>query len=424
MLAADLDCAMLVGPVEGGTDDELLAVLREFGRRGPVPRILLEPRVDTRSWTVRADVDTEFLRPGPVSLGRGSVDERQVSRELMDVLADDRARPFQVGLHDGYLVHVINHGMGDGHLYFESAVALSGAGAAACPELGGAEPRAPLPPVIRTIAREHPARFARALARVAAGWVTARIPRSCTSERFPNAELAARAAASGDTGTDVVVCRGEPGSLSRIDARCRDRSSVAGRGAVIAYHLCRGLEAAGVALADDIGILVDVREHTRDSSRVSMGNAFAVVGVPLPDEDDPAAFGETYRRAVRRENALAQLLASLTVRYPLVRLGRRMNAAAEPGGAGKPVAVTISDFSQAPVLKSLRWLADPARPAVHAVASTPMSENHLAVYVTEARGQLCVSVNFHRSAFPREVIEAALQNALDLIEAWCEGSRR
>ena len=427
VLVADIDVAIVVGPVEGGTDDELLAVLREFGRRGPAPRVLLTPRMDARRWDVLDDVDDGFLRPGPDGIGTGgSIDDRKLSEALLDVLADDRTRPIQVGIRDGFLVHVFNHGMGDGRLALEVVVALSGAGSRERAEIGGAEPHAPLPRTILAIIRHRPVQFGKAVWHVGVRAMAARGQPRPGRDPAPNTALAVQAEAAGGTGTgmEVVVCRGEPGSLSRIDAARRARSSAASRGAVIAYHLGRGLQAAGVTLTDDIGVLVDVRERTSDAADFSMGNAFAVVGVPLADGVDLTAFGAAYHRAVSGENALARLLFSLTVRYPLVRLARRKKSAAAAGDAGRPAALTVSDVTPMPVLKSMRWLADPERPAVFAVASTPAAANHLAAYVTEARGRLFLSVSFQRSGFPREVIEAGLRDALGMLEDWCEGSGR
>ncbi|GAB3127618.1 hypothetical protein GCM10027289_05330 [Tsukamurella serpentis] len=404
-------CAAIIGPVQGGSPDEVHSCLQALADElGAQARIGLRPRTDSRIWEYDSRIDDAYV-----------VTDRITVAGLEDLLADlisrPHARPVEVGSAQGYVSFAYDHGMGDGNLYAAIISTVSGAAdhdrTRERPELGLADPMRAL--VRQALAEDREEFTAAILANLQ------RVGRRIVQRRNTPAG-AAPAPAAQEGALAVVTVRSGADLLGRLDARRKSGDAPLSRAAVISFHLHGGLVAAGFDLVDEVEMLVDLRRATGPGAKGTLANVFAVVDVPLRPADSLGTFESALTASVRPARAVARLLTSLVVRYPVHRirqaLPRRTAAAARTRTEG-PAHLTITDLSQAPALRRIHWIDDD-RPAVHAVAVGPGTPAHIAVAVTEGRGVLNVTATFDGGRFPAERVREGIERALREVTAWIE----
>ncbi|MCV7152498.1 hypothetical protein [Mycolicibacterium pyrenivorans] len=169
----------------------------------------------------------------------------------------------------------------------------------------------------------------------------------------------------------------------------------------IAVHmslLLRALDSAGVPVAQDVSVVVDLRRYLSDDS---LDGNF-VTGVPfnVDHRHRPEAITAMMRATLRSARPVAtQALATMAS----VRPYRAAPASSDPT---RPVRVTFSSVGQPPQIDALPFL--PGEPPIYAGGVEPDGPHGLTFLVSETSRASVVSASFHDNVVSADAVQEAL----------------
>jgi hypothetical protein len=396
----------VVGPVDGDAGSRAGEVLDRMAALGPRFRVGLQPSPDTRRWNF---TDKPSLNAEPTFDISGCA----TAQEILDrVVGRPPAAPISVGQAGEHLCICFDHGIGDANLMMETVAALSHKQA----PNGFVDPL-PAP----TIA--NPVRSATIHCLKSAPRQVIRHAVSLANTARSSASVRARSAARGDepiaeSGKEVkdycaVFVKSEPHFADELriwrDAT-RTRASVTG---LVIWSIYRALREAGIALADDCEVVVDLRRFLPDAAQ-TLSNFIAVARVRAGAGISHQKFCDELRATAKSIGTLVKVVAYVASVRALAAV--RSHRSKPPRLVVGPmqhasVRLTISDFSKAPSNAKLLW----TRPvdAELAVALPPGSASHLSIAVWVAgNGSIQATATFPASLVDTETVRNALQMAL------------
>lgn len=403
---------VVAGPVHKDAGSRAGAVLDRMATLGPQFRVGLEPSPHTRRWRY-----TE--KPGRNAKATLDVSRCTTAQQILDrVVGQPAAAPIAVGQAGEYLCVRFDHGIGDAHLMTETVAALSHA-------TDGLVDPSPDPsvanPVRVAIGHNLKAQWVR-FTREAVGLEHA--GRSfpglrgqspvCRAgpPRIRRAEKAEETTGSADC--RAVFVSSEPHFADQLRAWRDATGKRASVTALLMWSIFRALRDAGVTLADDCGVLVDLRRFLPPGAW-TLANFCTVARVRGAADTSAETFSAELHATAESAGLLVKLAAYLaSTRACAAIRGRRSQpwwVAGSPHGS--VVHLTISDISKMPALAKIAW----TRPmdAELAVALPPGSPAHLstALRVT-ANGSVQATATFPASLVAAATVRRALEAALTL----------
>jgi|GEM_PF-2428740 len=406
---------VVAGPVHQDAGSRAGAVLDELAKRGAQFRVGLQPSPNTRRWRY-----TEM----PSLNAKATVDMSgcATAQQVLDrVVGQPVAAPISVGQAGEYLCVRFDHGIGDAHLMTETLAALSHA-------TDGLVAPPPAPTVanpVRVAIGHNLKAGLSEVTRQAVGLAQAgrSFPSVAGQAGVCREEAAAPAAGEpGDAdrpaGYHAVFVKSEDHFADQVRAW---RDATGGRAsltALLMWSICRALRDAGVTLADDCGVLVDLRRFLPAGAR-TLANLCTVARVRGGADTSYEKFSAELRATAESVGPLVKLAAYLaSTRVCAAIRGRRGQPWWVAGSSqGSAVHLTILDISKMPALAKIAW----TRPmdAELAVALPPGSPAHLstALHIT-ASGSVQVTATFPASLVAVDTVRNALRAALTL-ENFC-----
>ncbi|MDF0531095.1 hypothetical protein, partial [Tsukamurella sp. 8J] len=335
-----------------------------------------------------------------------AVDPEDPAAALVRLRSREHRNPIEYGCDGGYLTFSYDHGLGDGRLPMNLLALMSRAGGSAAPDFG-VEVRGPVVRRLAGVARTEPVELGRAVAAI--------VRRDRDVGHHPVARTAVEVA----RGVHIGSVTSAPGLLARLDETRRARRL--SRVAVVTHYVQRGLSEAGVPMAGEAEVLVDLRRDAGWQGPGTLANLFSVVAVPVSGSiADLAAALAHDTEPVR---AVPRSALSLALRYPQARRMRRASAGRPPAvslGPDVPVRLTVTDLSGAIAPRDVQWAEPEAGPPVFAISIPPATGDHLALGITATRGHLHLTLTGVGDRFDRSGLCDGLDRALAGIAEWLE----
>lgn len=407
----DVDAAgarvwLVISPVEGDAGSRAGEVLDRMAALGPRFRVGLQPSPDTRRWNFTAN-------PSLSAKLNFDISGCETTHEILDrAVGRPRGAPISVGQVGEHLCFGVDHGVGDAHTILEIAAALSHSQA----PNGFVDPL-PAPTIDKPVrwatinylksAPRQVIRHAVSLANTA--WSSSRVrSHAAARDDEPIVERAQEA-----TGYRTVFVKSEPRLATELRAwrdATQTRVSVSG---LVMWSIYGALRNAGIPLADECEVLVDLRRFLPDGAE-TLSNFFAVTGVHCGANTSYEEFCAELHSKTKSIGSLVKLVAHLASVRALAAVRSRRNQRRKPVAGpvqNSLVRVTVSDFSRTPSLAKIRW----ARPmeAELAVALPPVSASHLSIGVWVAgNGSVQATATFAASLLDTKTVRNALQTAL------------
>lgn len=396
---------VVVGPVREDAASRAGDVLDKMAVLGPRFRVGLRPSPSTTRWNF---TDKPSLSAKPTFDVSGCT----TTQEILDqVVGRPAAAPISVGQAGEHLCICIDHGIGDSHLMMEIVAALTHEEA----PNGFVDPL-PAPTI------DKPVQSAIGNSLKSAPRQVIRQAVSLATTAWSSARLRAHAAAGGHEpivegvkeANDylVVFVKSEPHFADELRAwrdATNTRASVTGLVMLLIY---RALRAAGITLADDCEVLVDLRRFLPDAAQ-TLSNFFTVTRVH--------ARGTSYEKFSAELGAKSESIGTLVNLAGYLALARafrefrrnRHQPRRAVTGKLKPrsaVHLSISDVSKMPALAKVAW----TRPmdAEIAAALPPGSASHLSIALWVAgNGSVHATATFPAVLVDPDTVRNALQKA-------------
>jgi hypothetical protein len=397
---------VVVGPVRDDAGSRAGEVLDKMAALGPRFRVGLQPSSDTTRWNFTD-------KPSLSAAATFDISECTTPQEILDrVVGRPAAAPVSVGQAGEHLCICIDHGIGDSHLITEVVAGLSHSQA----PNGFVDPL-PVPTIAKPV-------------RSAIGHYLKSAPRqvirqalSLATTAWSSVGVRAYAAARGDEpivqgakeAQDylAVFVKSEPNFTDELRAWRDATNTRASMTGLVMLSIYRALRDAGVFLADDCEVLVDLRRFLPNAAQ-TLSNFCAVSRVHAGAASSYQNFSAELRARAESIGTLVQL-AGYVVLARAFRAARRnrnqprraVTRSIKPRSA---VQLTISDISKMPALAKVAW----ARPtdAEAAVSLPPGSSSHLSIAVWVAgNGSVQATATFSAALVDPDTVRNALRRA-------------
>jgi hypothetical protein len=404
--AAGAPVWVVIGPVREDASSRAGEVLDRMASLGPRFRVGLQPSPHTTRWNFTD-------KPSLSAKSTFDISGCTTTQEVLDrVVGRPPAGPISVGQAGEHLCICIDHGIGDSHLMSEVAAALSHTEA----PNGFVDP-VPAPTI------DKPVRSAICNYLKSAPRQVIRQAISLATTAWSSSSVRARAAARGEApiveggkaANDfrTVFVKSEPHFVDELRVWRDATNTHASVTGLVMLSIYRALRDAGITLADDCEVVVDLRRFLPHAAQ-TLSNFFTVARVH-------AGAGTSYENFSAELGARAESIGTFVKLAVYVLLARALGVIRrhrnQPGrlldGGRKSrsaVHVTISDISKMPALAKLAW----TRPldAELAVSLPAGSPSHLSIAVWVARyGSVQVSATFSASAVDPDAVRNALREA-------------
>jgi hypothetical protein len=397
---------VIFGPVRDDAGSRAGEVLDRMAALGPRFRVGLQPSPDTTRWTF---TDKPSLSAKPTFDISGCT----TTQEILDrVVGQPAAAPISVGQVGERLCVCLDHGIGDSHLMTEIAAALSHTEApnGFVDPLPAPTVDKPVQSAIGDYLKSAPRQVIRQALRLATtAWSSSRVR--------------ARAAARGDEAIVkgakeakdyvAVFVKSEPHFADELRAWRDATSTRASVSALVMLSIYRALRDAGIPLADDCEVLVDLRRFLPDAAQ-TLSNFCAVARVHAGADTCSEKFSAKLRDRSESTGTLVKLAgyAALARAFRAFRRNRDQPRRAvdfrlKPRSA---VHLSISDISKMPAVAKVAW----SRPmdAEAAVLLPPGSSSHLSIAVWVAgNGSIQATATFSAALVDPDTVRTALRGA-------------
>lgn len=385
-------------------------VLDRMASRGPLYRVGLVPSMTSRTW--------EFS-DGPGAWCQRSLDisGQNTMQAILDRVAGQVvAAPISVSQAGEYLCVGWDHGIGDSNLVFEVCGALTHGDV----EKDFVEPLSaptmahPLPSAVLGIAKENPGLFIRHAAGL---WRPAWsfLWKILSALGHPSRLMRSRLA-GGHDGDERYVAVWSQSDAGYIPALRRYRDAHhpgASPTAILMLAICRAFGECGVALHDELEVVVDLRRFL-PREEFTLANFFGVAKIDIGS----APTMEEFSTALRTTAGSLSTLLTLACFTPIAWLrmlfaphGRKARRRSKRLPETTPSILTISDSLKAPALAKIAWARD--EDAEIAIASTPGTHSHISIFMCATpNGAVNLTATFYPSHIDKATVARALRLAL------------
>lgn len=397
---------VVAGPFREDAASRAGAVLDRMAALGPRFRVGLRPSPYTKRWKF---TDKPSLSAKPTFDISGCT----TAQEILDrVVGRPAAAPISVGQAGEHLCICFDHGIGDAHLMMEIGAALSHS---ETPN-GFVDPL-PVPAIDKPVQSA----FTHYLRSTPRQVIRHSINLANTARSSPG--VRARFAAHGDEQTMegtkerkdyvAVFVKSEPHFADQLRTWRDATYTGASVTALIMLSIYRALRDAGIAMADDCEVLVDLRRFLPNAAQ-TLSNFCAVTRVSGGAGISHEKFNAELRAATESLGTLVKVAAYVVSIRALAALSshhrkpRKVNTGQRQHSV---VHLSISDISKMPSIAKIVW----TRPidAEIAVALPPGSAAHLSIAVwIAANGSVQATATFPASLANTDTVRNALRAAL------------
>jgi hypothetical protein len=411
---------LIAGPINAGEPAAIAASLNRLSAGDPRRRVGLIPTRHSRSWAFDPGSLESASLQAPESMTPAVASAEAMTAALNSILVSslDIRVPVAV-IPDDFAVFRFDHGLGDAHILMKmvAAVSCSGAGSDMVPT-GTDIPNVRYPAIwsVLNAARTTPGTFVGAIWAVFQDKV-GRL-RSRLSKRSRRR----------DEDPDHVQSTPDPYSAvyvkSSSDYAARMRRYRAAHqvdmsvSALTMYFICRSMCAAGIPIAPEVEVLVDLRRYLPEGL-FTWANFTAVSRIEFRSDTPPQEFGEKLATNLASGRPLIEMVGGiaklrvLSLAMPRHRHGDWVVGERSATGAA---TVTMSDITRLPAVADVRWRQD-ARPNL-AVALPPASRSHISILIcAPSPGEFQLTASFFPAEFDADKIRNALSHALAITDA-------
>jgi hypothetical protein len=395
---------VVAGPVAGDVQSQFTDVLARMAAHGPRLRVGLIPATAGRSW--------EYTdKPGAL-LKTDLTGARTPEQILERVLGRPAPAPISLVQVGEYVCVCFDHGIGDSHVMMEMLAAIIARNS----PRGFVEP-VPDPAIIDRPLRTALVTYARSSKH--RGRLTVEFAQSTFTTVVRKARstfrnfTAQRGHAAMVRGYEAILVESKPGLVRDVRGWRDARHPGASVTSVIILSIHRALRAAGIPVADDVDVLIDLRRLLPQGVE-TLANLCTIVKVDAGRNMTFDEFSEQFRVRTSSGWPLVKTAAHLGLGRIAFAFGLRPKPkwwlAGKPADSGL-VEVTVSDISKIPSAFKL----DFTRPevAVLAVALPPGTTRSvtLALWLSAA-GQVQVTATMPPGLIDRNTLRRALDTAL------------
>ena len=168
----------------------------------------------------------------------------------------------------------------------------------------------------------------------------------------------------------------------------------------------RRLRAAGVALADDITLMVNLRRYLPPGS-VSTSNFIGAITAP---STSPTEMSTTVRTVAGGADLVVR--QALSDALGAVRPAGLRDPHIRRWVAGAPTRLIVSDLSASPAIAAARWSTTSASPRIFGVATVCTRSDELNLVYSRVEDTVFVTARFLDGAQDPDVVGSALREAL------------
>jgi hypothetical protein len=397
---------VVVGPVRDDAGSRAGEVLDRMAALGPRFRVGLQPSQDTTLWNF-TDKPSRSAKP------TFDISGCTTTQEILDrVVGRPAAAPISVGQVGEHLCICIDHGIGDSNLMTEIVAALSHTDA----PNGFVDPL-PAPNI------DNPVQSAIGNYLKSAPRQVLRQVVSLATKAWSFSRSRVHAVARGDEpivegakeAKDylAVFVKSEPHFADELRAwrdATNTRASVTG---LVMLSIYRALRDAGITLADDCEVPVDLRRFLPDAAQ-TLSNFCTVARVHVGAATCDESFNAELGARLEWIGTLVKLAAHLAFARALGAVRRNRNQPWRPvNGGRKPrstAQLTISDISKMPAVAKMVW----TRPMdAEAAVSLPLaSSSHLSIAMRVAEnGSVQATATFSAALVDPGTVRNALRKA-------------
>lgn len=384
------------GPVDHGGPDAVTAALCRLGRAGPSGRIGLVADHRSTRWRFDPSLLEQCVVDLPATADRPLTD-------VMTELARERPAdlPIWVAISGDRVISFNDHGVGDGRLTIDLAVALSSPNHHVAPghQDDARSCREFVPPSVRALRHV----------------------------RIRSVLTASRERARADTGAEEetdnrrpftpspTVCyrRGTREPMTELRSWRERFAPDATATSLMMAAKVRALREVGFDPLPTVHVLFDCRRYVPEDRR-PLSNFVAGVDLAVIDPGDPVELSAAIQECARSGRPAAVLAA--TVASTLAHRLLRTSPAAPPqtvADSARP-RLSLSDLGSVPQLEAINW-ADSGdsdqRSFVMAVDTA--GPEALSMSSLRVAGGASDSASFHDTVFPRETVDEALRRAVE-----------
>lgn len=406
--AAGKPVFVVIKPAAANAAECASGVLDRMASRGPLYRVGLVPSVTSRTW--------EFSdEPGAWCRRSLDISEQHTMQAILDrVAGQELAAPISVSQAGEYLCMGWDHGIGDSNLVFEVCAALTQGD----PEKDFFEPLSaptmahPLPSAVLGIAKESPRLFIRHAAGMRRpAWSF--LWKVLSALGYPGRLMRSRLAGERDADERYVAVwsQSDAGYIPAL-RRYRDcHHPGASPTAILMLALCRAFGECGVALHDELEVVVDLRRFLpRDE--FTLANFFGVAKIAIGSTSTLEEFSTALRTTAGSLGTLLTLACFAPIawlRMLFAPRGRKTRRRSKRLPEATPSILTISDSLKAPPLAKIAWARD--EDAEIAIASTPGTHSHISIFMCATPNG---AVNLTATFYPSHIDKATVARALGL----------
>jgi hypothetical protein len=394
---------VVVGPVAGDVERRFPDVLARMAAQGPRFRVGLIPTARGRLW--------EYTdKPG--TLLKADLSGAHTPEQILERLVGRPApAPITVAQVGAYACVCFDHGIGDSHVMMEVLAALAAAGS----PRGFVEP-VPNPPITDRPFRTALTTYVRNSRRGIPMAEFAKFTCVTVGHKVRRAfrDLAdSRGQVTTHRGCEVIHVVSVPRLRSTVRAWRDGRHPGASVTSTIILSIHRALRDAGIHVADELDVLVDLRRLLPPGVE-TLANLCTIAKVEAGANVTVDEFSARFRARTSSGWPLIKTAAHLNLNRIAFALGShpkpKGRLVAEPPGS-RTIEVTVSDISKIPATAKLRFATPDA--ATLAVALPPGSDRSLtlALWVSSA-GQVQATATLPSGLIDREILRGALENGL------------
>jgi hypothetical protein len=394
----------VAGPVAGDVQSEFADVLARMAAHGPRFRVGLIPATAGRSW--------EYTdKPGAL-LKADLAGARTPEQILERVLGRPAPAPISLVQVGEYVCVCFDHGIGDCHVMMEMLAAM----------IARNSPRGFVEPVPDPATVDRPLRtalvsYTRSSKRrgpltveFAQSTFTTVVHKACKIIRNFKVQHSHAVIVRGYEAIHVVS---KPGLVRELKGWRDARHPGASVTSALILSIHRALRAAGIPVADDIHVLIDLRRMLPRGVE-TLANLCTIATVVDNGNMTFDEFSEQFRIRTSSGWPLVKTAAHLGLGRIASALGRRPNPkwwlVGKPADSGL-IEVTVSDVSKIPSAFKLEFTRPDA--AVLAVALPPGTNRSLTLALwVSAAGQVQVTATLPPGLIDRDILRRALHAAL------------
>lgn len=376
--------SLLAGPLDHKGEDYAKAAIRSVATRGPSARIGLMPSQSTNKWSFSPD---EFARistidPLPVD---------QMLRKYEEITAEASVgnHPLVLVFCGDYVMFSADHGFGDATACLELVAIASGADVENYPVSNNDRP---LMTAVNAVVSKSPSSALKSLR----GQPTSTSVEAPSLRTYPKADV-----------RNIVMSfvRSEPGTFNILRQLRKESFPDVSMSAAVSFLVRRAFAEHGIALTDDLGVLVDLRRFLPEG-QVTLANLPGIAELSVPESATLEEYGKAYNAAVSTPAPLVRLAASLLKKRILPGAHGAEGATEYPDRA----RTVFSDPSLHPAMKKIRWV-DRGDGCMYILINDPGVPHQIPITTMwDAQGRLNITASYYSGSYDRAVIDAILED--------------